>query len=97
MVPLFDFPLPIPEAPQTPNTNFLLNYHCLAFWSRPQEDLQVEAEWVSCVGWLYGLVETDGTSRALLGLTALGMEKSQEPGSRARQPSQGRKFPWLSG
>lgn len=48
-VPLFDFPLAIPEPPQTPNTHF-------PFLSRRQrEERQVEAEpWVSCVVWLRG-------------------------------------------
>lgn len=37
---------------------------------------------MSCVGWLCGLVGTDGASRALLGHAALGMWGSQGPGSR---------------
>lgn len=47
--------------------------------------MQVEAGWVSCVVWLCGFVGTDGSSRALLGPAALGMEESQatKPGEEA--------------
>lgn len=45
----------------------------------------MEAGWVSCVVWLCGFVGTDGSSRALLGPAALGMEESQatKPGEEA--------------
>lgn len=46
---------------------------------------------MSCVVWLCGFVGTDGSSRALLGPAALGMEESQELGSQAR----GGSFPGL--
>lgn len=52
----------------------------------------MEAEWVSCVVWLCGLVGTDGAGRALLGHAALGMGEAR---GQAAKP--GRTLPafWL--
>lgn len=92
MVPLFDFSTSYPGTTPDPKHKLpFLNCYCLAFRSRPQEDVQVEAEWVSCMVWLCRLVETDGASRALLGYAALGMGESQRPGSQAREEA-----PWPS-